>query len=307
MKRILSTTALAALLATPLAAASENEAEWAQTFRDMATEHHVHASDFIGSRVYVSEAEVSETTMNEADAEWEDIGEISDVLLSRDGKLDSILVDIGGFLGIGEKTVAVQMDRLKLVSDGDAPDEYFVVFNADRAALENAPAFEEWDGMADATDVNEVDENAELTEETAAMEAEVAETAEAAETAAREAEAEMTDGERPVEGYPAAPEMELDGYQTVIVDEIKAETLTGAAVYDARSDWIGEVSNLIVDADGKVTDAVFDVGGFLGIGEKPVKVGFDSLTLKQASESDELRVYIDVTEEQLEKMPEFED
>ena len=32
--------------------------------------------------------------------------------------------------------------ELRVIRDGDSENEYFIVFTADRAALENAPAFE---------------------------------------------------------------------------------------------------------------------------------------------------------------------
>lgn len=44
---------------------------------------------------------------------------------------------------------------------------------------------------------------------------------------------------------------------------------------------------------------ILDVGGFLGIGEKPVAVSFDSLEI-MADESDNLYAYSKFTKEQLE-------
>jgi len=42
------------------------------------------------------------------------VGSISDLILSKDGKsVEGFLIGVGGFLGIGEKTVALKMDRLK--------------------------------------------------------------------------------------------------------------------------------------------------------------------------------------------------
>lgn len=272
MKRILTTTALAVVLATPLAAATDGDNAWKDTFRQTASENDIHASNFIGSRVYVSVAEVNDDMLDEANDEWDDVGEINDVLMDRNGDVTAILVDIGGFLGIGEKTVAVQMDRLQLVSDGDAPDEYFVVFKSSREALENVPAFEDDRDSAMMTDE----------------------------------EREMADRDDAHIGYPAAPEVKLEGYDTVVVTDLKVEELTGAPVYDARNEWIGEVSDLIIDTDGQATDAIIDVGGFLGIGEKPVKVSFESLTLKRADGTDDIRIYIDATEDQLESMPDYE-
>ncbi len=47
------------------------------------------------------------------DTQGEDIGEITDVLVSEDGKVIAVLVGVGGFLGIGEKDVAVSMSALE--------------------------------------------------------------------------------------------------------------------------------------------------------------------------------------------------
>ena len=48
---------------------------------------------------------------------WNDIGEINDVILTRDGKVHAALVDIGGFLGLGERQVALGMENIRFVSD----------------------------------------------------------------------------------------------------------------------------------------------------------------------------------------------
>src|SRR4029453_969247 len=48
------------------------------------------------------------------------IGSISDLILSKDGKtVEGFLIGVGGFLGIGEKTVALKIDRLKVTSGPD--------------------------------------------------------------------------------------------------------------------------------------------------------------------------------------------
>ncbi len=101
------------------------------------------AETFIGKRLYVSEADVdANAAINEVDEGWDDVGEISDLVLSADGQVKAVLVDIGGFLGMGEKSVAVAMDQLRVIRDGDSENDYFIVFTAARTALESAPAFE---------------------------------------------------------------------------------------------------------------------------------------------------------------------
>ena len=48
------------------------------------------------------------------------IGSISDLILSKDGKtVEGFVIGVGGFLGIGEKSVALKIDRLKMSSGSD--------------------------------------------------------------------------------------------------------------------------------------------------------------------------------------------
>ena len=63
----------------------------------------VSASDLIGARVYGSD-----------DA---DLGEVSDIVFNENGDIDAVVVDVGGFLGIGEKPVALDFDKLNLRVD----------------------------------------------------------------------------------------------------------------------------------------------------------------------------------------------
>ena len=112
-------------------------------FGYMAAPTDMSAEDFIEKNLYVSETDPDTTaTYNDADEGWESIGEIDDLVISETGEVKGVLVDIGGFLGMGEKTVSVSMDQLRMIRDGDTEDDYFIVFTANRAALESAPEFE---------------------------------------------------------------------------------------------------------------------------------------------------------------------
>lgn len=51
----------------------------------------------------------------------ESIGEVEDLLLDREGRVAGVIVEVGGFLGIGEKNVAIPSDALDFVLVGD-PD-----------------------------------------------------------------------------------------------------------------------------------------------------------------------------------------
>jgi hypothetical protein len=49
--------------------------------------------------------------------EGEDIGEIADILIDRDGRVAALIVGVGGFLGIGEKYVAIPLQAFETVVD----------------------------------------------------------------------------------------------------------------------------------------------------------------------------------------------
>jgi len=60
---------------------------------------------------------VGSTVYNEAN---ENIGSIEDVVLKADGSMDEVVLSVGGFLGIGEKFVAVPFGDLKIARDGSS-------------------------------------------------------------------------------------------------------------------------------------------------------------------------------------------
>lgn len=47
----------------------------------------------------------------------ESIGNVGDVLLTEDGSVDALVVDVGGFLGIGVRQVALGVDNLQFLVD----------------------------------------------------------------------------------------------------------------------------------------------------------------------------------------------
>jgi sporulation protein YlmC with PRC-barrel domain len=175
MKSLLLSTALAAALALPAMAQD--------IFRAEMTEGSVAASDLLGARIYAADAAIDGDAFDGVQDNWSDIGEVNDVILSRDGQVESVLVDIGGFLGMGERQVAVDMAALRFVQDSatDA-DDWFLVMQADRPTLEGAP---EWSmepaNTADATDATATDP---AVEETAVVEGEAVDGATTTETEA---------------------------------------------------------------------------------------------------------------------------
>jgi hypothetical protein len=75
------------------------------------------------------------------DANDDNIGDISELTLSADGVIDQAIVDVGGFLGIGVHTVALDFDELQIMRGGDGSDVR-VYIDQTRENLEQRPAYE---------------------------------------------------------------------------------------------------------------------------------------------------------------------
>jgi sporulation protein YlmC with PRC-barrel domain len=67
------------------------------------------------------------------------VGDVNDVILDRAGKVSKVVVGVGGFLGIGEKNVALDFDKLA-ISQGSG-NQLSVMVAETKEALLAAP---EW-------------------------------------------------------------------------------------------------------------------------------------------------------------------
>ncbi|SEA59531.1 PRC-barrel domain-containing protein [Rubrimonas cliftonensis] len=135
MKRLLITTALVGLIGGAGAAQTQGGYVTAVSSGEMM------ASELIGARVEAADFEGDAATYAEsADAVWSDIGEINDLIVSRDGEVRGVLVDVGGFLGIGEKPVGLEMSALNFLMR-DEGEDFRIVVDRSRQMLEDAPEF----------------------------------------------------------------------------------------------------------------------------------------------------------------------
>lgn len=101
--------------------------------------------------------------------------------------------------------------------------------------------------------------------------------------------------------------IEREGYMAAAAEDLNAEDLTGARVYGANDEDIGEIDELLLSEDGQTIDRVIvDVGGFLGMGEHEVAVTMEELHIMRSEEGMDFRVYMDATQEELEAQPEYE-
>jgi hypothetical protein len=84
---------------------------------------------------------IGATVRNDAN---ESIGSINELILGKDGKVAAVVIGVGGFLGIGEREVALDFKSLRFERDTSAmarADSVVVRVNATKDALKAAPAW----------------------------------------------------------------------------------------------------------------------------------------------------------------------
>ncbi|MGB3500726.1 MAG: PRC-barrel domain-containing protein [Mesorhizobium sp.] len=263
-RNLFASTAIAVLLATgayaqttPAPEATPSQVE-APVSSAATVEGHL-ASKLIGESVY-----------NGTTDEAQNIGKVNDLVIDSDGKVQSIVIGVGGFLGIGEKNVAVDYSTIDWAErDGDR----WIVIAATTDELKNLPAFDAEMYQPKPLAANEPIPTAPV------------------------ATAPVANGE------PAAT-IDKSTLQPLDTASIKAEDFVGTTVYGMGDERVGEINDIVLQGD-KVDAIVLGVGGFLGIGEKNVAVGLDNLAFMTDTDGNRY-LYTEFTKEQLNAAPAFD-
>jgi sporulation protein YlmC with PRC-barrel domain len=124
MKHLFASAALAMLLAGGLAAGPTLAAQPATQLITTLPGEALPISNFYNQNVY--------------DNRDNKIGEVNDLLLDSGGKVNAVMVGVGGFLGVGEKNVAVPFQALK-VTEKDG--KRYLVLDTTKEALQTAPGY----------------------------------------------------------------------------------------------------------------------------------------------------------------------
>lgn len=85
-----------------------------------------HADDLVGSEVRGLENET--------------MGEVSTLVFDEDGRILAAVVETGGMLGLGGKSVAIPWEYVRPVQTGER--EYYLLVEIDPESLENAPEYD---------------------------------------------------------------------------------------------------------------------------------------------------------------------
>ena len=76
---------------------------------------------------------------------------------------------------------------------------------------------------------------------------------------------------------PAATKSPASSEKMMLKGKWRVSKLMGLDVYNEANEKLGDVNELILDKDGKVSAVVIGVGGFLGMGEHDIAVTMDNL------------------------------
>jgi hypothetical protein len=95
--------------------------------------------------------------------------------------------------------------------------------------------------------------------------------------------------------------MDHSAHTRLATTELTQANLEGATIYGADDHKVGKVSH--IHGSGATALVVIDVGGFLGLGAKPVAVGLSELEFMRDG-AGEVHAVTSWTKDQLEQMPE---
>ncbi|AZO11251.1 MULTISPECIES: PRC-barrel domain-containing protein [unclassified Mesorhizobium] len=241
---------------------------------------------------------MGESVYNGTADDAQKIGDVNDIVLAKDGKAESLVIGVGGFLGMGEKNVTYDFAKAKWAEkNGDrwlvaetTKEELQAQADFNRKAYDPAPA-----------PATAASNNAPATTTPAVTSAET--------TTDKQAKPAQTTAEN----KPAAPAATTgtsatDETQTASIDKstltempmgnIRGEDLKGATVYGANDAKIGTIGDVVLTPENKPDAVIVDVGGFLGIGAKEVALGLDKLKVMTDKDGNKY-LYTNFTKDQL--------
>jgi len=295
IRNLLATTALATLVATAAYAQQQPAPAATDTTQPAATTPAQPPAP-VKAEGYLAANLIGETVYNGTGENAENIGDVNDILLDQNGKTKSVILGVGGFLGMGEHNVAVPFDKLTLVEQNG--DRWFV-YPSTKEQLEALPEFDRkpYEPAATTTASTSTDNTG----------AASTTTVQPAAPAATDQKAAQTTTEQPA-ATDTTKTASIDKSTLTKVPPEKLLTdkdLVGTTVYGANDENIGEINDVVLAQDGKVDAVIIDVGGFLGIGEKSVAVGYDKLSF-MADKNGKKYLYTPFTKDQLKAQPAFD-
>ncbi len=202
------------------------------------------------------------------------IGKIESVYLDANGKVDSVIVGVGGFLGVGERYARLHWKDLKVSDNGEK-----VVLDMTKDQLKAMAPYKYKDQAERGQVFN--DRGVYKDDSRAAADAR----ATTGTVAADNNTSTTSTGDFNAQG------------------DVSANAVIGAKVTNANKDTVGSVEDLYVDGSGTIKTVVMSVGGFLGVGSKDVAVKWSDL--KQTRDGKSLVLTTNMSKDDLKALPDY--
>ena len=141
IRNLLATTAVATLISTGAIAQTTTPAQPvtqdpAATMQQQDAPMQIKAEGNLASNI------IGEEVYNGTGDDAENIGEVNDLVIGKDGSIQAVVIGVGGFLGIGQKDVAIEYNLVEWV---DRDDDRWMVVETTADALK---AQQEFDRLA---------------------------------------------------------------------------------------------------------------------------------------------------------------
>ncbi|SDB33410.1 PRC-barrel domain-containing protein [Desulfonatronum thiosulfatophilum] len=259
-----------------------------------------YVSDIMGKDIYTTGGRDVPGSVTEEPDEWENVGTVDDIILSREGEVKAVLVDVGGFLGMGARTIAIDMETMEFVHR-EGEDDFYLAIPASREQLENAPEYSEdqhrREGyQRDRQSPDHMGGEGQPRVDTAPRPTDPGTTQDTQERQQDQyQDRDQHANDRPVH----------EGFSRVSPRTMTADDLQNADVYDVNNENIANVDEVLISPEGEVEGVVVNVGGFLGFGGRSVALDIDQIDIQRDGD-DDLRVYIPMTEQELRNQPEYQ-
>ena len=201
------------------------------------------------------------------DAQNETIGQITSIYIGPDGHVDSVVVGVGGFLGLGEREVKIAWSDLHVENYGEK-----VMVNMTKDELKAKPEYKygdtSWRGQvfSDKGPWPAADPNR------------------SASAADRMPNNGVVIGGKPASDRNMAAATTSTGDFNA-AGEMSGAAIIGATVQNENHETVGKVQDIYVDSGGAIKKVVVSVGGFLGMGAKDVVVNWSDIRFSRDDKS----------------------
>ncbi|SFP27912.1 PRC-barrel domain-containing protein [Mesorhizobium sp. NFR06] len=258
---------------------------------------------------------MGESVYNGTADDAQKIGDVKDIVLAKDGKAQSLVIGVGGFLGIGTKNVTYDFAKAKWAEkDGNrwlvaetTKEELQAQPEFNRKPYDPAPGSTTAASNAPATTTPTV-ASSDTTSDKGAKPAQPAQsTAEnkPATPAPTMAENKPTDTGAAATDQTKTASIDKSTLTEMPMGNIRGDDLKGTTVYGANDAEIGSIGDVVLTPDNKPDAVIIDVGGFLGMGAKEVAIGMDKLKF-MTDKNGKKYLYTNFTKEQLQAQPAYD-